>query len=79
MLLLPECEIICFSCTGLSEGEKCHNAISCAENEVIFCKNNMWYYMRELSKRDLMTQKLQLQVTRQPSVMSYKRPLKLQN
>lgn len=38
MLLLPECEIICFSCTGLSEGEKCHNAISCAENEVIICK-----------------------------------------
>ncbi|XP_063416090.1 uncharacterized protein LOC134697735 [Mytilus trossulus] len=31
-----ECEIICFSCTGLSEGEKCHNAISCAENEICF-------------------------------------------
>lgn len=72
MLLLPECEIICFSCTGLSEGEKCHNAISCAENEVIFCQKEYvvgFPYIRELSKRDLRTYKLQLQVTRRPSVM----------
>ncbi|CAG2254560.1 unnamed protein product [Mytilus edulis] len=31
-----ECRIICLSCTGLSEGEQCHNVVSCEQNEVCF-------------------------------------------